>query len=120
MNEGKVRERPKKGRLETLSFVSVTTTSHPKIRSMMLIGNFSTTCPTVPTTYCFLFLHLKKRLDGRRFEDDRELNTAVVDWLNSPVENFYTEGLRKPLQRSEKCSKVNGSHVEKSNMVFGN
>lgn len=65
-----------------------------------------------PSDY-FLFLHLKKWLGGQRFENDEELKTAVVNWFNSQAANFYAEGLRKLVQRYEKCLELNGDYVEK-------
>jgi len=65
-----------------------------------------------PSDY-FLFLHLKQWLGGQRFDEDEELKTAVDNWFNSQAANFYAEGLKKLVQRYEKCLEVNGDYVEK-------
>lgn len=50
--------------------------------------------PSIPTLYdCFLFLHLKRWLGGRRFGDDEFLlKTAVVDRFDFRAEDFYAAG----------------------------
>jgi [histone H3]-lysine36 N-dimethyltransferase SETMAR len=65
-----------------------------------------------PSDY-FLFLHFKRWLGGQRFENDKEIKNAVENWFNSQAVSFYAEGLRKLVQRYEKCLEVNGDYVEK-------
>lgn len=57
-----------------------------------------------PSDY-FLFLHFKKLLDGQRYENDKELKNAIENWFNSQAVSLYAEGLRKLMQRFEKCER---------------
>ena len=50
-----------------------------------------------------LFLHLKKLLGGKRFEED-DLKDAVQKWLTSQAGTFYEEGIQKLVPRYDKCS----------------
>jgi len=59
-----------------------------------------------------LFLHLKKFLGGKRFDED-DLKDAVQKWLTSQVAAFYEEGIQKPLPRYDKCLNNGGKYVEK-------
>ncbi|KAH1023682.1 hypothetical protein HUJ05_003293 [Dendroctonus ponderosae] len=40
-------------------------------------------------------------------------NLAVVNWFNSQAASFYADGLKKMVQRYEKCLEVNGDYIEK-------
>jgi len=42
-----------------------------------------------------LFLHLKKFLGGKRFDDDGDLKDAVRTCLTSQAAAFYQEGIQK-------------------------
>ena len=46
-----------------------------------------------------LFLHLKKFLGGKRFDDDDDLNDAVQKWLLSQAAAFCEEGIQKRVLR---------------------
>jgi len=41
-----------------------------------------------------LFLHLKKFLSGKRFDDDDDLKEAVLKWLTSQAAAFCEEGIQ--------------------------
>ena len=41
-----------------------------------------------------LFLHLKKFLGSKRFDDDDDLKDAVQKWLTSQAAAFYEEGIQ--------------------------
>jgi len=60
-----------------------------------------------------LFLHLKKFLDGKRFDDDDDLKDAVQKWLTSQAAAFYEEGIQKLVPRYDKCLNNGGEYVEK-------
>ena len=49
------------------------------------------------------FLHLKKFLGGKRFDDDDDLKDAVQKWLTSQAAAFYEEGIQKLVPRYDKC-----------------
>ena len=59
-----------------------------------------------------LFLHLKKFLGSKRFDDD-DLKDAVQKWLTSQAAAFYEEGIQKLVPRYDKCLNNDGEYVEK-------
>jgi len=65
-----------------------------------------------PSDY-HLFLHLKKFLGGKRFDDDNDLKDAVQKWLTSQVAAFYEEGIQKLVPRYDKCLNNGSEYVEK-------
>jgi len=65
-----------------------------------------------PSVY-HLFLHLKKFLGGKRFDDDDDLKNAVQKWLTSQAAAFYEEGIQKLVSRYNKCLNNGGEYVEK-------
>ena len=52
----------------------------------------------VPSDF-HLFLHLKKFLGGKRFDDDDDLKDAVQKWLTSQAAAFYKEGIQQLVPR---------------------
>ena len=60
-----------------------------------------------------LFLHLKKFLGGKRFDDDEDLKDAVQKWLTSQAAAFYEEGTQKHLPRHDRRLNNGGEYVEK-------
>ena len=60
-----------------------------------------------------LFLHLKKFLGGKRFDDDDDVKDAVQKWLTSQAAAFYEEGIQKLVPRYVKCLNNGGKYVEK-------
>ena len=63
-----------------------------------------------------LFLHLKKFLGGKRFDDDDDdngLKDAVQKWLTSHAAAFYEEGVQKLVPRHDKCLNNGSKYVEK-------
>jgi len=66
----------------------------------------------VPSDY-HLFLHLKKFLGGKRFDDDSDLKVAVQKWLTSQAVAFYEEGVQKFVPRYDKCLNNGSEYVEK-------
>ena len=77
-----------------------------KTSSPHLSGNKWTTPPyspdLVPSDY-HLFLHLKKFLGGKRFDDNDDLKYAVKKWLTSWAAAFYEKGIQKVVPRYDKC-----------------
>ena len=61
-----------------------------------------------------LFLHLKKFLDGKRFDDDDDLEDAVQKWLTSQAATFYEESTQELVPRFDKCLSNGGEYVGKS------
>ena len=60
-----------------------------------------------------LFLHLKKFLGGKRFDDDDDLKDAVEKWLTSQAAALYEEGIQKLVPRYDKRHNNGGEYVEK-------
>jgi len=69
--------------------------------------------PDLAPSYYHLFLHLKKFLGGKQFDDDDDLKDAVQKWLKSQVAAFYEEGIQKLVPRYDKCLNDGGKYVEK-------
>lgn len=65
-----------------------------------------------PSDY-FLFPNLKKDLRGVRFSDDEALKAAVQEHFNTNEKKFFYEGLKKLIDRSNKCIKIEGEYIEK-------
>jgi len=59
------------------------------------------------------FLHLKKFLGGKRFDDEDDLKDAVQKWLTSQAATFYEEGVQKLVPRYDKCLNNGGEYVGK-------
>jgi hypothetical protein len=59
------------------------------------------------------FLHPKKFLGGKQFDDDDDLKDAVQKWLTSQAAAFYGEGIQKLVPRYVKCLNNGGEYVEK-------
>ncbi|KAJ4435558.1 hypothetical protein ANN_18174 [Periplaneta americana] len=57
-----------------------------------------------PSDY-HIFMHMKTWLDSKRFDDDEELKTSVVGWLQSQAAKFYDCGISKLVKRY-KCLNV--------------
>jgi len=66
----------------------------------------------VPSDF-HLFLHLKKFLGGKWFDDDDDLKDALQKWLTSQAAAFYEEGIQKLVPRYDKCLDNGGEYVEK-------
>ncbi|PNE09423.1 hypothetical protein B7P43_G15432 [Cryptotermes secundus] len=62
-----------------------------------------------------LFLHLKKFLSGERqhFENDREAEIVVTQWVQSQAADFYDTGIQKLVPWYDKCLNSGGDYVEK-------
>jgi len=58
-----------------------------------------------------LFLHLKKFLGGKWFDDD--LKDAMQKWLTSQAAAFYEEGVQEVVPRYDKCLSNGSEYVEK-------
>ena len=50
-----------------------------------------------------LFLHLQSFLAGRQFHDENEVKEAVTTCFASQAVSFYDEGIKKLVQRYDKC-----------------
>jgi len=46
-----------------------------------------------------LFLHLKKHLSGKMFNDDDEVQEEVMTWFKAQAADFYDSGIQKLVPR---------------------
>ena len=51
----------------------------------------------------YLFLHLKKHLAGKKFDDDGEVQEEVMTWFKGQEADFYDSGIKKLVPRLNKC-----------------
>jgi len=60
-----------------------------------------------------LFLHLKKHLVGKKFDDDDEVQEEIMMWFKGQAADFYDSGIQKLVPRLNKCLDNAGEYVEK-------
>jgi hypothetical protein len=60
-----------------------------------------------------LFLHLKKQLAGKKFDDDDEVQKEVTTRFKGQAADFYDSGIQKLLTSLYKCLDNAGGYVEK-------
>ena len=66
----------------------------------------------VPSDF-HLFLHLKKHLAGKKFDDDDEVQEEVMTRFKGQAADFYDSGIQKLVPRLNKCFDNAGDYVEK-------
>jgi hypothetical protein len=64
-----------------------------------------------------LFLHLKKHLAGKKFENDDEVQEEIMKWFKGQAADFYDSGIHKLVTRLNKCLDNAGNYVEKQSYV---
>ncbi|KAJ4446369.1 hypothetical protein ANN_13065 [Periplaneta americana] len=69
--------------------------------------------PDLVSSDYHLFMHMKTWLGSKHFDDDEELKTSVVGWLQSQAAEFYNCGISKFVKRYDKCLNVTRNYVEK-------
>ena len=60
-----------------------------------------------------LFLHLKKHLAGKNFDDDDEVREVVMTRFKGLAADFYDSGIEKQVPRLKKSLDNAGDYVEK-------
>jgi len=60
-----------------------------------------------------LFLHLKKHLAGKKFNDNDELQQEVMTWFKGQAADFYDSEIQKLVPRLNKCFDNGGDYAEK-------
>ena len=60
-----------------------------------------------------MFLHLKKHLTGKNFDDEDEVLEEVMTWFKGLAADFYDLGIQKLFSRLNKCLDNAGNYVEK-------
>ena len=58
-------------------------------------------------------LHLKKRLAGKKFDDNDEVEKEVMTWFRGLAADFYDSGIQKLVPILNKCLDNAGDCVEK-------
>ncbi|GFW16186.1 uncharacterized protein TNCV_4263511 [Trichonephila clavipes] len=61
----------------------------------------------------WLFPKLKETLKGQRFSTVAEVQAAMSKWICSEPESFFMDGMKKWIERLNKCVAVSGDYVEK-------
>jgi len=59
-----------------------------------------------------LFLHLKKHLAGKMFDDDVEVQAKFMPWFIGQAADFHDSGIQKLFPRINKCLDNAGDYVE--------
>jgi len=69
--------------------------------------------PDLALSDSHLFLHLKKHLAGKKFDDDNEGQEEVMTWFKGQAADFHDSGIQKLVSRLNKCLDNAGDYVEK-------
>ena len=64
-----------------------------------------------------MFLHLKKHLAAKKFDDDDEVQEEVMTCFKGLAADFYDSGIQKLVPRLNKCLDNAGDYVEKSSYL---
>jgi hypothetical protein len=57
-----------------------------------------------------LFLHLKKHIAGKKFDDDDEVQEEFMTWFKGQTAEFYDSGTQKLVPRLNKCLDNGGDY----------
>ena len=60
-----------------------------------------------------MFLHLKKHLAGKKFDEDDEVQEDVMTWFKGLAADFCNSGIQKLVPKVNKCLDNAGEYVEK-------
>ncbi|GFS00039.1 histone-lysine N-methyltransferase SETMAR [Elysia marginata] len=69
--------------------------------------------PDMAPSDFFLFSLLKKHLKGNHYETDAEVEADVRSWYRSQTPEFFTDGMRKLVQRWRLYIERDDDYVEK-------
>jgi hypothetical protein len=86
-------------------------TDYHKTKRMGFALKFLTRYTEEGDEFLGLFLHLKKHLGGKQFDDDDEVQEKCR--FKVQAADFYDSGIQKPVPRLNKCLENAGDHVEK-------
>ena len=70
-----------------------------------------------PSDY-YLFSKLKKDLWSKKFDDEEELKTAVMEHFADKEPEYFLKGIELLVQRCEKCVEIKGDYIEKWQSCF--
>ena len=74
--------------------------------------------PDLPPCDYYLISKLKKYLRGKKFDDDEEVKTAVVEHFADKEPEFFLKGIELLVHRCEKCVEVKRDYIEKIAKLF--
>ena len=74
--------------------------------------------PDLAPSDFFLFPNLKKDIRGLHFRSDKEVVTAVEEWVNGKDPDFFSSGLMALEHRWSKCITLEGNYIEKEEVVL--
>jgi len=69
--------------------------------------------PDLAPSNFHLFLHQKKHISGKKFDDDDEVQEEVMTWFKRQAADFYDSGIQKLVPRLKKCLDNADDYVEK-------
>ena len=69
--------------------------------------------PDLAPSDFFLFPNLKNDIRGLHFRSDKEVMTAVEEWVNGNDPDFFSSGLMALEHRWSKCITLESNHIEK-------
>lgn len=61
----------------------------------------------------YLFSKLKKDLRGRKFNNDEELQQAVLEHFADKTSEYFSKGIEMLISRCTKCVEIQGDYIEK-------
>ena len=70
-----------------------------------------------PSDY-YLFSKLKKDLWGKKFDEDKEIKTAVLEHFADKGPEYFLKSIELLVQRCEKCVEIKGGYIEKQQSCF--
>ena len=74
--------------------------------------------PDLAPSDFFLFPNLKKDIHGLHFRSDKEVVTAVEEWVSGKDSDFSSSGLIVLEHRWSKCITLEGNYIEKEEMAL--
>ena len=75
--------------------------------------NYPPYSPDLAPSDLLLFLHLKKHLAGKKFDDDDVVQEEVMTYFKGQTADVYDLGIQKLVPRLNKCLDNASNYVEK-------
>ena len=70
--------------------------------------------PDLAPSDFYLFAPMKDALRGTRYGSKKELMSALEKWVKAQPKEWFETGIKKLVERWQKCIELNGAYVEKS------
>ena len=68
--------------------------------------------PDLAPSYSYLFAHLKKHLQGKRFASNEDVKLETDAYFGSLDTSFYKKGIQMLEQRWSRCIALEGTYVQ--------